>query len=316
MIEKLNTLKQEQDICDDTFVVVKFKSYNSHYLGLNNKNHLALLISSGETTENKVNFKGKFLEILFYTDATISFDGNKINGKFTVLQLKNTNESVRKYFIDICSIILQNLGEKPTLSLIEQEVIQVKQIFLNLSDKKIKEELGLWGELFLIANQKNKKIAVSSWHINANDRIDFNTGKNKIEVKTTISNYRKHVFKLNQLRNNYKEDVLICSIMTHQIDGGKSIQDLIDQINSGLDNNSRLVLEEKISKSLGSDFLTYEYKKFDYVSAYNSIRFFKSENIPSIETKELSNEITKVQFESNLEKIEHLEVNFKNILNH
>ena len=316
MIEKLNKLKSKQDICNDTFVVVKFKPFNSHYLGLNNQNHLALLISSGETTENKVNFRGKYLEILFNTDATISFDRKKINEKFTVLQLKNTNDGVREYFIDICSIILQNLGEKPTLSLIEQEVIKVKQIFLNLSDKKIKEELGLWGELFLIANQKNKKIAINSWHINPNDRIDFNTGKKKIEVKTTISNYRKHIFKLYQLRSNYEEDVLICSIMTNQIDGGKSIQDLIDQINHGLDNNLKLILKEKISRCLGSDLLAYEFKYFDYKAASSSIRFYNSKNVPSIETKEIPSEIAKVQFESNLEKTKHINVNFTEILSH
>ena len=314
MIEKLNKLKSKEDICNDTFVVVNFKPFNSHYFGLNNQNNLALLISSSETKENKVNFKGKYLEILFDSDATISFDGKLINEKFTVLQLKNTNEDVREYFIDICSIILQNLGEKPTLSSIEQEVIKVKQIFLNLSDKKIKEELGLWGELFLIANQKNKEIAINSWHINPNDRIDFNTGKKKIEVKTTISNYRKHIFKLYQLRSNYEEDVLICSIMTHQINGGKSILDLISQINHGLDNNLKLIFKEKVSRCLGSDLLAYEFKYFDYQSASNSIRFYKSKNVPSIEINEIPNEIAKIQFESNLEKAKHDDVDYVNIL--
>ena len=108
MIKKLNNLKLVQDISHDTYVVVKFDLFNSHYLGLNNQNHLALLISSSGKTDSKVNFKGKYLEILFNTDATINFDGETINERFTVLQLKNTKEGVREYFIDICSMILQN----------------------------------------------------------------------------------------------------------------------------------------------------------------------------------------------------------------
>ena len=36
--------------------------------------------------------------------------------------------------------------------------------------------------------------------MNAKDRIDFNSGSVKVEVKTTLSNERKTCFKLNQLR--------------------------------------------------------------------------------------------------------------------
>ena len=316
MIKQLNKLKLEQKLDIDSYVVVKFDHFNSHFLGLNNQNHLTLLISSSGKSEKKVNFKGKYLEILFNTDATINFDGEIINEKFTVLQLKNTNEGVREYFIDICSIILQNLGEKPTLSSIEEEVFKVKQIFLNLSDKKIKEELGLWGELFFIAsqNKKKKKNAINSWHINPNDRIDFNTGKKKIEVKTTISNHRKHIFKLNQLRSNYNDDVLICSIMTHQINGGKSIHNLIDEINNNLDNNSKLNFKEKISRCLGSDLFDYDFKQFDYITASNSIRFYDSIKVPSLELNEIPSQISKVQFESNLEKVKYLDTNTEEIL--
>ena len=176
----------------------------------------------------------------------------------------------------------------------------VKDIFLNLHKNRIKEELGLWGELYLIYIQNNKEKAITSWHMNAKDRIDFNSGSIKVEVKTTLSNERKHVFKLNQLRNHYKENVIICSIMTGEIENGLSIRGLVQKIGDDVDPNIKLKLEEKISSVLGNEILSLNFRCFDEVAARDSLRLYNSFEVPAIEKDCLSEDISKITFTSNL----------------
>ena len=314
MINKLEIIKKGIIIDDNIYHVIPFEGYKTHFLGINNENHIALLLKTDNTHNiSFVNFKGKNLRILFERESTVNNNGIDEKEKFTVLHLISEKRSTQDYFVEICKLLLHNLGENPKLKLVQKELENVKDIFLNLNKNRIKEELGLWGELYLIYIQENKEKAISSWHMNAKDRIDFNSGSIKVEVKTTLSNERKHVFKLNQLRNHYKESVLICSIMTVEIENGLSIKDLVQKISNDLDYNTKLKLEEKISSVLGNELLTLNFRYFDETSAKESLRIYNSDEIPAIDKDCLSIEISKVVFTSNLTNSIPIELNKKNL---
>ena len=314
MINKLEIIKKGIIIDDNLYHVIPFEGYKTHFLGINNENHIALLLKTDNTHNiSFVNFKGKNLRILFERESTVNNNGIDEKEKFTVLHLISEKRSTQDYFVEICKLLLHNLGENPKLKLVQKELENVKDIFLNLNKNRIKEELGLWGELYLIYIQENKEKAISSWHMNAKDRIDFNSGSIKVEVKTTLSNERKHVFKLNQLRNHYKESVLICSIMTVEIENGLSIKDLVQKISNDLDYNTKLKLEEKISSVLGNELLTLNFRYFDETSAKESLRIYNSDEIPAIDKDCLSIEISKVVFTSNLTNSIPIELNKKNL---
>ncbi len=301
MIKKLETIKKGIITEDNIYHVIPFEGYKSHFIGINNENHIALLLKT-VNLNNKgfVNFKGKNLRILFERESSVNNDGVDKKDRFTVLHLISDKKSTKDYFIEICKLLLENLGESPKLTLVQKELENVKDIFLNLHKNRIKEELGLWGELYLIYAQENKVKAVSSWHMNAKDRIDFNSGSIKVEVKTTLSNERKHVFKLNQLRNHYKENVLICSIMTVEIENGLSISDLVRKIGADIDFKTKLKLKEKISSVLGNELLTLNFRSFDETTARESLRLYNSNEVPAIEKECFSQEITNVSFTTNL----------------
>jgi len=301
MIKKLETIKKGIIIEDNIYHVIPFEGYKSHFIGINNENNIALLLKTVNLNNKSfVNFKGKNLRILFERESSVNNDGVDKKDRFTVLHLISDKKSTKDYFIEICKLLLQNLGESPKLTLVQKELENVKDIFLNLHKNRIKEELGLWGELFLICAQENKVKAVSSWHMNAKDRIDFNSGSIKVEVKTTLSNERKHVFKLNQLRNHYKENVLICSIMTVEIENGLSISDLVRKIGTDIDLKTKLKLEEKISSVLGNELLSLNFRSFDETTARESLRLYNSNDVPAIEKECFSQEITNVSFTTNL----------------
>lgn len=286
---------------DNIYHVIPFEGYKTHFLGINNENHIALLIKTENTSNiSFINFKGKNLRILFERESSVNYNGVNEKDRFTVLHLISDKRSTQDYFVEICKLLLQNLGENPKLKLVQKELENVKDIFLNLHKNRIKEELGLWGELYLIYIQNNKEKATTSWHMNAKDRIDFNSGSIKVEVKTTLSNERKHVFKLNQLRNHYKENVIICSIMTDEIENGLSIRGLVQKIGDDVNPNIKLKLEEKISSVLGNEVLSLNFRRFDEVAARDSLRLYNSFEVPAIEKDCLSEDISKIIFTSNL----------------
>jgi len=301
MINKLEIIKKGIIMDDNIYHVIPFEGYKTHFLGINNDNHIALLLKTENTSNiSFVNFKGKNLRILFERESSVNYNGVNEKDRFTVLHLISDKRSTKDYFIEICKLLLHNLGEKPKLKLVQKQLENVKDIFLNLHKNRIKEELGLWGELLLISIQNNKEKAITSWHMNAKDRIDFNSGSVKVEVKTTLSNDRKHVFKLNQLRNHYKENVIICSIMTVEIENGLSIRDLLQKIGDDINSNIKLKLEEKISSVLGNEILSLNFRCFDENTARESLRLYNSFELPAIEKDCLSEDISKITFTSNL----------------
>lgn len=301
MINKLEIIKKGIIMDDNIYHVIPFEGYKTHFLGINNDNHIALLLKTENTSNiSFVNFKGKNLRILFERESSVNYNGFNEKDRFTVLHLISDKRGTQDYFVEICKLLLQNLGENPKLKLVQKELENVKDIFLNLHKNRIKEELGLWGELFLIYIQNNKEKAITSWHMNAKDRIDFNSGSVKVEVKTTLSNERKHVFKLNQLRNHYKENVIICSIMTVEIENGLSIRELVQKIGDDVNPTIKLKLEEKISSVLGNEILSLNFRRFDEVAARDSLRLYNSFEVPAIEKDCLSEDISKITFTTNL----------------
>ena len=310
MINKLEIIKKEKIIDDNIYHVIPFEGYKTHFLGINNDNHIALLLKTENTSNiSFVNFKGKNLRILFERESSVNYNGVNEKDWFTVLHLISDKRSTQDYFVEICKLLLHNLGENPKLKLVQKELENVKDIFLNLYKNRIKEEVGLWGELFLIYIQENKEKAVTSWHMNAKDRIDFNSGSVKVEVKTTLSNERKHVFKLNQLRNHFKEKVLICSIMTVEIENGLSIKNLVKKIGNDLNYTTKLKLEEKISSVLGKELFILNFRHFDETSARESLRLYNSDQIPAIDKDCLNLEVSNISFTSTLTNTKPIELN-------
>lgn len=314
MIDKLLNKKRGISLEEDVFFGEPFKESKTHILAINSRSEVALLLKSeNPNTQQYVGFNGKTLRILFNRNSTVNIDGNKIKETFTIIHLKSEERGIQNYFVDICEILISNLGENPEIINVYNEIEKLKTIFLNLQKPRIKEEVGLWGELFLIYIQRNKSKALAAWHLNAKDRIDFNDGNIKLEIKTTLSIDRKHTFKLNQLRSHYKEKVIVCSIQTNEIENGLTIKDLVKQIEKKLNYEDRIKLAEKISSVLGNEIINFSYRGFDIKTAKTSISVFDSLEIPSLLHKNIPNEISNVSFTSDLTKAPPINLDITNL---
>ena len=62
MINKLEIIKKGIIMDDNIYHVIPFEGYKTHFLGINNDNHIALLLKTENTSNiSFVNFKGKNL---------------------------------------------------------------------------------------------------------------------------------------------------------------------------------------------------------------------------------------------------------------
>lgn len=86
--------------------------------------------------------------------------------------------------------------------------------------------------------------------MSADDKYDFNDGKDKIEVKSTGNLDRVHMFALDQLNPNTGSELAIVSVITVRSGQGVNVFDMMDAI------SEKGVTNEQMSKIQEIAYLT------------------------------------------------------------
>ncbi|MEP3043863.1 PD-(D/E)XK motif protein, partial [Nonlabens ulvanivorans] len=127
-------------------------------------------------------------------------------------------------------------------------------------------------------------------------------GKLRLEVKSSSTNVRTHHFSSDQLNPIIDTDIVIVSILININAGGVSIIDLLNRINNKINDfpKQKEKLHLLVYSILGVDVEKINQIKFDYELAKESLKLYKSVEIPKIESVNISKEISNVKFVSNL----------------
>jgi hypothetical protein len=290
-----------------------FPDSRKHLIGVDNEHEITLFINF--TNINKAVFgpsEGQFLTVRYDVECKLERHTDKkvIHQNFCLLKLKNVESDIllRKIFLDLCLDLVQNLGDEPEMTDINIFMNKVKQLFAQLTLKSDSTELGLWGELFLIANSKDVDYAIKAWHVNKNDRFDFNDSKCKVEVKTTTRSERIHHFSLAQLDRLLINETVICSIMTCRVDIGTSIFDLYQAICKKATQVQMEMFKEKLFQIAGIELAKFN-SLFDFQMAIKSTKIYLAKSIPSIDSTCISLGVNNVEFDTNLHNSIEIEEN-------
>jgi hypothetical protein len=289
-------------------IVDDFPRHSLHKIGHEPENQfITLLIYS----ENKTNLiynpvGGKYLSISYDISCTIHSKNNKIekNKNYTIITLKTKEEDIEDYFIELCLIFINRLGSNPDLGEVKLQYEKLESIFIRLSKTSNTSILGLWGELFLIAISKTPEYLISSWHKEQNDKFDFNDGIDKLEVKTTTQNRRVHNFEIRQLKLFGNSLTVIASVMTTEIDNGKSIRDIIDLIKAKVSSDCYENLVLKTFDVIGDNINESSESRFDFNMAQSQTKFYFSEDIPKPGL--IPKNILEVKFQVDLEGVNNI----------
>jgi len=137
-------------------------------------------------------------------------------------------------------------------------------------------EVGLFGELSVIASSKNNGDLISGWHSTPNSTFDFSFNSARLEVKTSTRPTRVHWLRSTQSLVNPEDNLFYLSIYAPEDNSGFTLVDLLNHIK---ESTSELRFQELLEK-LSYYEIDKAKIKFDFSQTIRSFKFIDSGSIP------------------------------------
>ena len=309
LLEQFKQLLSKKD-SDKHFVVVVDNT--EHRLGVSCDGFPQFYIRVNQSPVSIPTVLRELLLVEYNRNCTIIEEEETITqGYFAILTLQTTDPYLQEYFIDIFSMMLHRLPQFPTNQQIAVEVEKLISIFSAMKQKPKKMIQGLWSELLVIERSSNPEILANAWHSDPLAKYDFTMGQDKIEVKSTSSDERKHVFSLDQLNPSKSSRLLVASLIVREsaeCENGLSVANMYDRIcNRGISIDAKVHISTVMAEVAGNNFRQLDKVFFDYSQAADTLAFYESENIPRINKEYIPAGVSEVKFTSNLEGVESIE---------
>jgi len=301
-------LKDVSPTNGDSFVIASLPSMKNHKIGITQNGQPIFFIKCDNTTKSKtLDTNLEFISVQFNRQCQLINQNKKTEeGIYTIILLKTDIEYLQEYFLKIVFVLIRNLADKPLLKDLKIEIDKLINLFSKFTKPPLKTIQGLWAELLIIEQSKNPDYLIQSWHSSSSDKYDFNDGIDKIEVKSTLKSRRIHNFSIEQLTPNKNSQLLIASIFTIETGTGTNVSDLIEKIvNRIKDKNLSFRLNELAALTLGKDFEKSFDVFFDYQFALDSIQFYQSSDIPTIQQNNIPSNIMNVRFDCDLSNLKN-----------
>ena len=301
-------LKDVSPTNGDSFVIASLPSMKNHKIGITQNGQPIFFIKCDNTTKSKtLDTNLEFISVQFNRQCQLINQNKKTEeGIYTIILLKTDIEYLQEYFLKIVFVLIRNLADKPLLKDLKIEIDKLINLFSKFTKPPLKTIQGLWAELLIIEQSKNPDYLIQSWHSSSSDKYDFNDGIDKIEVKSTLKSQRIHNFSIEQLTPNKNSQLLIASIFTIETGTGTNVSDLIEKIvNRIKDKNLSFKLNELAALTLGKDFEKSFDVFFDYQFALDSIQFYQSSDIPTIQQNNIPSNIMNVRFDCDLSNLKN-----------
>lgn len=292
-------LQQRENPLEGYYAAASLPFNKRYKIGISEDGYPMFFVPSTSTTFS-VDINMEMITVLFGRVCKIH-DTSCSEGIYTIITLKTGDVDIQKYFVDIVCIILEQLPANYSDATLAQEIQKLVNLFSQLSQPPRKTIQGLWAELLLIEQSTDPDYLIRSWHVDVHDKYDFNDGKDKLEVKSTIRPQKIHSFSIEQLNPNNNSNLIIASINTSYVGQGVNIFELRDRICSKIqDIKTRYHLNEVILKTIGNDISRTSEIYFDYQMAVDSIAYYDARDIPCICMDDVPIGVSNVHFDSDL----------------
>lgn len=137
-------------------------------------------------------------------------------------------------------------------------------------------EIGLFGELSILAASTKKEELVRGWHSSPDATYDFSFNGNRLEVKTSTRPTRLVWLRGSQTLRDSDPNLTYLSIYAPLDDAGMNLEDLSEQIRASLKPSMRILFDEKLAFYDITDCA----KRFDFRRAAESFRFISASDVP------------------------------------
>ncbi len=227
-------------------------------------------------------------------------DGAEETGTFTVVRC--TSPELGEHFLRVLHPIVEAVGPGPTRRDAAGAVRRLAELFQALQAPPRQSAQALFAELLVIALSLDPVALARAWHVEPEDRFDFNNGAERVEVKSTSGETRRHHFSLEQVRPEADVRVLVVSARVVRAAGGLSLGTLLDRVRSLLAGDVDLLLrvDHVVAQSLGGSLRRALRERFDEEVARSSLLFLRAEDVPAV-SPSLPPNVSGVQFVADLE---------------
>ena len=318
LIELYDKLPAPKGASLNSFTAKAIKGYENHRIARNLNDNPSLLIL---ISENKQDFfisnQNLFnIRVTHNVNCQIDVDDKISHNNFSVVSYTGHHDDVKGVFLKTCQVLIESLGQNPSNKEIKYTVDKFIELFKAIKEPPRKSVQGLWSELFIIEQSDSPEKIISGWHSIPEEQFDFSFDKLQLEVKSSATELRTHHFSSNQLNPSKGTEILIASILVNTDVAGISVKDLIKKISKKSNNFPKQ--KEKLHliaySTIGSDIEQIENIKFNYELAKESLRFYKSDEVPKISDVNIPKEVSKVKFVSNLINSEPLKMDIDSLL--
>lgn len=304
------TLPEGNEKCFNATTIPEFPNFR---IAVDFEGNPVMLLSIVNEVRNIAlkNFRLKYLQLEQNIECKISENGKSDFQTFTVIKFTSSDRNLQEYFLRISETLIKTLSRNLTQKEVLESLNKFVEVFRALTDTPTNTVHGLWTELFLIDNSANPKTFLNYWHNIPEEKFDFNSGLEKIEVKSNSNFERIHTFSSEQLNPPKGTTVLVASIFVRQNNSGQSIQQLVDSITTKVNYDIDLTdkLNNIVCKTLGNSLEQSIRIKFDYNIAKDSLQFYRQRDISKIEEIHIPNEVSEVRYKSDLTEINPININ-------
>ncbi|AOP36364.1 hypothetical protein A0128_20310 [Leptospira tipperaryensis] len=241
------------------------------------------------------------------------FEKNEFEDYFTIIKCTSLDQLLHQYFFEIILSLLRVIKEQPSEEEINLFIRKIVDLFICIDEEPKKSVQGLWAELFLINESLDKRLLISSWHEIPSNIFDFQNSSTNLEVKSTLSNFRRHSFNYEQLKPDPFRQSFVISILMKENSRGTNIRELIEAIRKSLkgDSNSIIKVDQIIYSSVGKNWQHIDSFKFDIEFSKKSTKIYSIVDIPCIQHN-IPNELSKIRFDCDLSNIKPISPSLKN----
>ena len=260
---------------------------NSRYrVGRDSQGNPAILIETTDTAGAAAlsDFEGRHVRVGHGVSCSVSEAGVEVGREqFSVVTCVDSDDLLKDRFFDAAETLLRSLGETPAIGELRRVVAGLIELFRLASQPPRGTIQGLWAELWIIAQAGEPEVLLDAWHAEPSDAYDFNSGPERLEIKSTSQRTRKHSFSHRQLQPPAGTRVAIASVFVERSGGGLTIFTLVESLRrrvAGLGALRRL--DYVVASTLGADWRPGVEAAFDAELASESLHFYTVEAVPSL----------------------------------
>ena len=208
-------------------------------------------------------------------------EGGTEVGRYSIIECLTDDGDVQKCFLRAIGGALMGMQGSVRPGDISDLIHQLVALLRLMKQPGQRQFRGLWGELFVILRGADAATMIDAWHREGYERFDFSHGRERLEVKSSSSRLRDHIFSLEQVCPPSGVSVLVASVQVEEQTNGATLGELWDEVaDAAPTGDARLRVERTCVEALGEDLAAGRAFSADWNLAMDSISFYSVADIP------------------------------------